>query len=74
MSDDDFPVIEPTVRYCLVTGFECLTCEPGELCGLIFGEWSQPESVAIERLIEEVRNGNGTPNAYNRVYNRHNRS
>jgi hypothetical protein len=32
------------------------------------------KSVALERLIEEVRNGGATANVYNRVYNRHNRS
>jgi protein-arginine kinase activator protein McsA len=32
------------------------------------------DSVAIARLIEEVRNGNAETNGYNRVYNRHNRS
>jgi hypothetical protein len=66
---------EPTVRYCLVTGFECLTCEPGE-CRLIFSEDAPAKSVAIERLIEEVRNADatGAPNAYNRIYSRHNRS
>jgi hypothetical protein len=32
-------------------------------------------SVAIARLIEEVRNDEATPTrAYNRIYNRHNRS
>jgi hypothetical protein len=32
-------------------------------------------SVAIQRLIDEVRLEEGTqPNAYNRVYSRHNRS
>ena len=31
-------------------------------------------SVAIERLVEEVRNGANAPRSYNRVYNRHMRS
>jgi hypothetical protein len=32
-------------------------------------------SVAIARLIEEIRNDEATPTrAYNRIYNRHNRS
>ncbi len=31
------------------------------------------DSVAIKRLIEEVRNEGDVPRAYNRVYNRHNR-
>jgi hypothetical protein len=34
-----------------------------------------PKSVAIERLIEEVRlREPSTRNAYDRIYNRHNRS
>lgn len=39
-------------------------------------ELSPPKSVAIERLIEEVRRdgADGNPNAYNRTYSRHNRS
>jgi ABC-type amino acid transport substrate-binding protein len=36
----------------------------------------QPVPVAIQRLIDEVRNEalDGVPRSYNRIYNRHNRS
>lgn len=32
------------------------------------------ESVAIQRIIDEIKLGNVTTVGYNRVYNRHNRS
>lgn len=43
-------------------------------CGLIMGKF---KSVALQRLIDEVRVDQESgvhPNAYNRVYSRHNRS
>jgi hypothetical protein len=56
---------------------ECLAVRPAAcVCAqeLAAGLEAPVESVAIKRLIEEVRNGTETPNAYNRIYNRHNRS
>lgn len=34
----------------------------------------QPVPVAIQRLIDEVRNDSGVPRSYDRTHNRHNRS
>jgi hypothetical protein len=33
------------IRYCLVTGFECLTCEPGTLCALLARDIEPPRYI-----------------------------
>lgn len=59
-----------------------IRCE-GEKCPWCEARWrlvdphtleDMPDSPTIKRLVEEVRNGDATATAYNRVYNRHNRS
>lgn len=47
-----------------------------KLDAFILDENGVVDSVALKRLIEEVRlqNEPPSPNAYNRIYNRHNRS
>jgi hypothetical protein len=81
MSDDE-PVCNITARCepispgAGVSG--CKHCGAELHC--VDGEWvhwsnkrSLYNSVAIQRLADEVRAGEGAPTGYNRVYHRHNR-
>lgn len=56
----------------------CIDCNGSGImscCDGAVGTLDVPvKSVAIERLIEEVKNGDIATQGYNRIYNRHNRS